>query len=239
MQEKLKDFYLKKIGRRGKIAIWLVDGLRIRRDLDPEFTNYGQHFKFFYIPEDEFWIDREAVPDERGYFIDHLLTEWKWMKRGEGYLQALDKADLIEKSEREKSREVKKIIERDLKERLEAIHQSLLGQTKGKIAIWLVDGRLVRSLFLPYFTEGGHHLKYAFIPEKEIWLDNDLVPEERSYVLLHEIYEHGLMKKQGLTYAQSHKKASRLEWQCRHFPQRLPACLAKFGWESNDIFKIE
>lgn len=226
-----KDIYLKKLGRRGRITIWLVDGALIRKELDPEeFTNFGQHFKFSYIPEYEFWIDKEAVPDERKYFIDHLLAEWKFMRKGDSYFKALEKADLIEKSEREKSREVKKIINRDPSEQLKAIRRRLLGKAKNEVAVWLVDGNLVRSVFLPYFTEGGHNLKYSFIPKEEIWLDNDLITEERPYVILHELYERSLMEK-GSYYSQAHRKASKLEWQARHNPEMLQEKLALLGWE--------
>jgi len=103
-----KDFYLKKIGKRGKIKIWLVDGSKIRRDLDKEFTNFGQHFSFPFIPKYEFWIDKEAVSNERRFFIDHLLVEWKFMKDGYSYSMALKLADEKELSERKKAGDFKK-----------------------------------------------------------------------------------------------------------------------------------
>jgi len=56
--------YLEKIGQRGDITVWSVDGIYVRRNLDEEFTNFGQHYRFECIPENEFWIDIEASPDE-------------------------------------------------------------------------------------------------------------------------------------------------------------------------------
>ena len=58
MEHSLKPPYLNKVGARGSITIWIVDGTYVRTHMDEEFTNYGQHFAFRFIPENEFWIDR-------------------------------------------------------------------------------------------------------------------------------------------------------------------------------------
>ena len=49
------------------------EDLRLMNALDEEFTNFGQHYRFNCIPENEFWLENEATPDERRFFIDHLL----------------------------------------------------------------------------------------------------------------------------------------------------------------------
>jgi hypothetical protein len=82
MAEGLKPPYLKKVGHRGRISIWIVDGTYVRTHIDEEFTNYGQHYRFPNIPEDEFWLDKEGKPDEQKFFIDHLLVEHRLMARG-------------------------------------------------------------------------------------------------------------------------------------------------------------
>lgn len=211
------DYYLKKIGRRGKIEIWLVDGGLVRRDLDEEFTNYGQHFRFKCIPEYEIWIDKEAVANERRFFIDHLLTEWRLMKAGLSFAEASNAADAEEQTERNKAGDFKKIFsEKDFTK----FHRGLLKKTKNGVEIWLVDGRLVRSVLEIGFVQGGHDCVYNFVPKNEVWIDNDLVVSERPYVILHELYERGLMKK-GLTYPDAHRKASRLEWFTRQDPKIL------------------
>ncbi len=206
---------LKKIGRRGKIDIWLVDGSKIRKNLEKEFTNFGQHFRFPFIPEYELWIDQEAVPNERKFFIDHLLVEWQLMRKGVHYLIALEAGEEKERSEREKAGDPKKVFGKDGSADWDKIHQKLLAKTRNGLSVWLVNGRLVRSCFYISFTEGGHDLVYKFIPKNEIWLDNDLLPKEIPYVFLHELYERGQMS-QGLDYATAHKKASRREWQARN-----------------------
>jgi len=52
--------YIKKIDERGNLQIWIVDGSYIRSHIDEEFTNFGQHYSFSYIPKNELWIEREA-----------------------------------------------------------------------------------------------------------------------------------------------------------------------------------
>jgi hypothetical protein len=76
----LKLPYLKKSGQRGRITIWMVDGSYVRTHIDEEFTNYGQHYNFKYIPKDEFLIDQENSPDEQKFFIEHLLVEHRLME---------------------------------------------------------------------------------------------------------------------------------------------------------------
>jgi hypothetical protein len=64
MVEKLKPPYVRKYSSRDNIQIWLVDGEYVRKNIDEEFTNFGQHYRFSYIPMDEFWIDQEAHDQE-------------------------------------------------------------------------------------------------------------------------------------------------------------------------------
>ena len=100
MAEKLKPPYLKKDETRGDYQVWIVDGAYIRGHIDEEFTNFGQHYRYHYIPKNEFWIDREAKPDEHVFFIDHLLVEHDLMAKGASYDDAITQADLVERKVR-------------------------------------------------------------------------------------------------------------------------------------------
>lgn len=51
MSETLKPPYLRKDEQRGDFQVWIVDGSYIRGHIDEEFTNFGQHYRFPYIPE--------------------------------------------------------------------------------------------------------------------------------------------------------------------------------------------
>ncbi len=77
--------YVKQVGERGDLQIWVVDGGYIRGHIDEEFTNYGQHYRFPYIPENELWLDREAAEDEQQFFIDRLLVAQRLMSKGVPY----------------------------------------------------------------------------------------------------------------------------------------------------------
>jgi len=222
-------FHLKKLSRFGKLSAWIVNGQKIRETIEPEFTNFGQHYSFSFIPENELWIDKEASPDERRFFLDHLLMEYKLMEAGLPYERAIEIAGAKEKLERQRAKEVKKILKKTSFPPPNSVHEKLWGETANKISVWIVDGKIVRSVYFVDFTEGGHDLVYSFVPDGQVWLDNDLKAIERPYVLLHELYERSLMKK-GLTYSQAHWRASKLEWSSRHNEDQLKSKLLELGW---------
>ena len=178
-----KKFYLKKLSQRGDIVIWQVDGNCIRRELDEEFTNFGQQYHY-----------------------------------------ALRQADQKEQSERTKAGDLAKVRRVNGQLDVNKIHIRPLGQI-GELSVWLVRGRLTRSILNVDFTEGGHDLVYKFVPANEIWIDDDVMSAERPLVMLHELYERGQMAL-GLTYEQAHAKASELEWRCRHDEKKLVKNLA-------------
>jgi len=229
MKKIKKDFYLKKLDRRGKIVIWEVDGEKVRSNLDEEFTNFGQHFRFSVIPENEFWLDKEATPDERKFFIDHLMVEWSLMKNGVNYNDAIEIADRKERAERLKRELPKGIKDETVRPAIEKIHRRREGKTDDGIDVWIIDGRLVRSVFYLDFTEGGHEFVYNFVPSNEVWIDNDISAKERSFVLLHELFERRLMAK-GMDYDRAHERASKAEWAARHNEKKLKAGLKALGW---------
>jgi hypothetical protein len=230
MTQKLKLPYLKKAGVRGKITIWVVDGTYVRTHIDEEFTNYGQHYNFTYIPKNEFWLDKEAANDEQKFFIDHLLVEHMLMEKGVPYDSALEAADKIEMAERRKAGDVRKLTKGGNLPDPKQVHVRLWKKLENGVSVWIVDGRLVRSVFDDDFTEGGHDYVYEFVPQNEVWIDNDLEEVERPYVLLHELHERNLMAK-GWTYSKAHEDASKIEYHCRHNSNELHLALANEGWE--------
>jgi hypothetical protein len=230
MAHTLKPPYLNKVGARGRITIWLVDGTYVRTHMDEEFTNYGQHFAFKFIPENEFWIDREGKSDEVPFFIDHLLVEHRLMTKGVAYDDALEAADKVERKERKKSGDVDSLTKGGSLPDPARAHETLWKHLTSGVNVWIVNGRLVRSVFDVDFTEGGHDHVYEFVPQNEVWIDNDLEEAERPYVLLHELHERNLMAK-GWDYDHAHEDSSKLEYHCRHNPDELHTALAKEGWE--------
>jgi len=222
--------YIRKAGERGEISIWVVDGTYVRTHLDEEFTNYAQYLVFDCIPKNEFWLDREASEDEQKFFIDHLLVEHRLMKSGVPYDDALARADKVEMAERRKAGDVRKLTRGGNLPDPSKVHVRLWKKLESGVAVWIVDGRLVRSVFDDDFTEGGHDYVYEFVPHDEVWIDNDLEEIERPYVLLHELHERNLMAK-GWPYSKAHEDSSRIEYHNRHHPDGLHLALANEGWE--------
>lgn len=224
----MKKPYLKKHSVVSKFIVWIVDGEYIRDHINEEFTNFGQHYRFPFIPRYEFWIDREYSGDETRFYVDHLLVENRLMAEGKNFCRALDLADKIENRERSKSRLILKRLKRKIHspEIINRIHKKLLTQYSSNVKVWIVDGELVRDLFFIDFTEGGHYKVYHFIPAGEIWIDDDLSPKERKFVILHELHELNRMAK-GWGYSSAHRSASELEYICRHHPAKLKKMICR------------
>jgi len=190
MVNRLKLPYLRKDQERGDFQIWIVDGSYIRGHIDEEFTNFGQHYRYAYIPVNEFWIDEEAKHDERTFFIDHLLAEHDLMAKGMPYEKALVEADRAERRERRRAGDVRKATHRGRQlPDASSVHERLWKKLENGVSVWVVNGRLVRSVFDIDFTAGGHDHVYEFVPEDEVWIDDAITEKERGFVLLHELHE--------------------------------------------------
>jgi len=215
--------YLERICKKNDKIIWLVDASFIRKNIDVEFTNFGHHYRFPFIPKNEFWIDQETYRLERKFFITRLFAEHALMKKGLNYDVALEIADRIEKRQRRVKKIVKKI--KKLKE-----HYLKLKKKKvlmiDQLQVWLVNGKLVRDHFYVDFTLGGHDLVYSFIPKKEIWIEEKLSRREQQFVLVHEFCERDCMSR-GISYHQAHLLANKPELRCRKNPSLLKKMLKK------------
>jgi len=230
MPEQLKKPYLRKDDKRGDIQVWIVDGGYIRGHVDEEFTNFGQHYRFKFIPQNEFWIDEEAENDERRFFIDHMLIEHRLMAKGMKYDEAIVQADLEERKERRRAGDVAKATQHGKKlPDGAAAHERLWKTLENGVSVWIVNGRFVRSVFDIDFTAGGHDHVYEFVPKNEVWIDNDIKENERGFVLLHELHERNRMEN-GLPYSKAHAESSNVECHCRHHPDELHDALAAEGW---------
>lgn len=224
----LHEPYIRKIEEVSPFTVWEVSGPYIREKLSPEFTNFGQHYAYKFIPKHEFWIDKEHAPSECDFFVDHLLTEFKLMDKGEDYAHAHTKACQVESRERHKSDLFRKGLKKDaLQTLIDKIHkEKLISYSNDNIAVWVVNREAVRDRFFVDFTEGGHDYVYNFVPKGEVWLDDDLGQnEDRRFVLLHELHERALMATRDYPYLSAHHSAIILEHKCRHNPKLLEESL--------------
>jgi len=230
MTTPLKMPYIQKVEERGDLQVWIVDGTYIRSHIDEEFTNFGQHYRYLYIPLNELWIDHATKSDEQRFFIDHLLVEHRLMAKGMPYDKALAEADREERKERRRSADVHHLTHygQKLPEGRD-VHERLWKKLENDVSVWVVRGRLVRSVFDIDFTAGGHEYVYEFVPENEVWIDDDIIEEERRYVLLHELHERNRMAS-GCPYSKAHAESSHLEYHCRHHPDELHDALVAEGW---------
>ncbi len=226
----LKPPYLEKVEERGNLHVWIVDGAYIRGHVDEEFTNFGQHYRFPFIPRDQLWIDREATNDERHFFVEHLLVEHALMAKGVPYEKAIEEADRAERRERRRAGDVRRLTGggKKLPEGKD-VHVRLWKKLESGVSVWIVNGRLVRSVFDIDFTAGGHDYVYEFVPQNEVWIDDDILEQERGCVLLHELHERNRMAA-GWPYSKAHAESSKIEFHCRHHPDELHDALAAEGW---------
>lgn len=220
--DKHKKLYIKKIEQISRFNVWLVDGDYIRKNISEDFVNYDQHYHLNVIPEDEFWIDKENIHDEQRYYIDHLVTENRLMKEGMSYEKAYEKAAVVERRERSKSVIMKQLVGamEHPNELINKVHERLLEKYSRNLKLWIVNGELVRDLFFLDFAGGGHGKVYHFIPEDEIWIDDDISQRERKFIILHEMHERNLMEK-GMDYPSAHRSATEIEDFCRHHTDKL------------------
>jgi len=231
----MKKPYIKKFSKLSNFTVWIVDGKYIRDNIDEEFTNYGQHYRFNFIPMNEFWIDKERKSGEEKYYIDSMLVMNRLMAKGVSHDEAVKKADTVERKERAKSNLMKKevAVKKHEEELLKIIHKKLLKEfSTEKIKVWVIDGEAVRNLFFLDFTEGGHEFVYPFVPKEEVWIDNDVGKDEIKFVLLHEMHERKLMKG-GMKYDDAHKSSSEIEYYCRKHLKELDKNLKKEIKENN------
>src|SRR3989344_4799320 len=238
--------YIKKISEVGRFVVFLVDGKYIRVNKDEEFTNFAHHFDFKFIPENELWID-EPSEEESTYFIDNMLAQINALNKGKSLHEAGIIGNMIEKKERKKSeiilKELKRLNHKD--DVLNLIHKKLINKYSKNIKVWLVEGRLVRDLFFLDFVDGGHDKVYNFIPEDEVWIEEDVSLDERKFVILHELHERNLMNEgwfyslndkrsilkssnsKAKVYRSAHEDSSRVEHFCRIHKDKIDEYLER------------
>lgn len=93
---------LRLLGRVDGLAIYLVDGERVRDDVDVDFVNGGNEAVYSYVPPGEIWIDDAQHPIDRTATALHEIVERDLMlNHGMGYDAAHDAANGHERAFRE------------------------------------------------------------------------------------------------------------------------------------------
>jgi len=95
--KKIEYIYRKKIEEREGVAIWIVDGARVRQEFYTDFVMGGHDGRYKFIPMKEVWIDNSISLEEFDYTIEHELLERKLMvEDGLNYNEAHDRASQLE-----------------------------------------------------------------------------------------------------------------------------------------------
>ena len=215
-------FHFKKIGIVGNTSIWIVDGSRIRKELNENFVQSGSRAHFPFIPIDEFWIDADTDHREHRFFIDRFFAEHLLLQTGAKPEKAEAIAATFEHKEREEALSKEMLALKNHQASLiEKIHRKHFAPySSDQLTIWIVDGKLVRDLVFLEYDAGGHDRVYPWIPEREIWIEEALSEKERPFILLHELHERFLMGK-GKKYPEAHHGATIIEDRFRDYPQEL------------------
>jgi hypothetical protein len=89
------------------------------------------------------------------------------------------------------------------------------------LEVKLVDGKKIRDTVCVDFIGGGHALAYpGIIPKGEIWIEQELAPDEQQDILVHELVEFALMSKADMQYTAAHNFANKIEKVFRGFEGR-------------------
>jgi hypothetical protein len=217
-----RDPYIKQLDKIGPHEVWLVDGGHVRKHLEEEFTNYGHGRDPMFrgkIPMNEFWIESGCDPEEIQFFIDRMLAEGYYLSKLMPHLKAERESMKIEKQSRERAdKDRGAYIEG--RENVHLLELSYPNLVTKNVKIFLVDGKKVRNIFDNWFCHGGHCLVYPdYVPNGEIWIDNTSPKNEHDFLLIHELHEYNRMA-DGETYKTAHPKASKIEYECRWYPQK-------------------
>jgi hypothetical protein len=82
---------------------------------------------------------------------------------------------------------------------------------KDGLSIYIIDGNYVRNNFEVDFALAGHHYRWDFIPDNEIWVENTNSKFDIECAITHEITERKDMKDNGTDYEDAHLRALKIE----------------------------
>ena len=190
-QVALSGVYRIYLGKREGQAIWIVDGLKIVRDIYPPFVMGGNDQRYRFNPSNEIWIDNRIGSEELGYTIEHELIERRLMRgKGMTYNRAHNFGLAREKDLRIRDHER---ASRKNRRAPAPVYRLLLKKVKG-ISVWIVDGPTVRRELDGDFCFGTSDLASDYVPPKEIWLDSSMSSEHTHFALLLQLEERAQLE---------------------------------------------
>jgi hypothetical protein len=98
--EKKGPFYRAFFGRRGGLNVWIVDGVAVRLNLNPDFC-FGSHDRRSdFVPTGEVWLDSAMAVEEAYFTLRHQVQERKLRMQGLDLGRAYVRAQLAVFGER-------------------------------------------------------------------------------------------------------------------------------------------
>jgi 8-oxo-dGTP diphosphatase len=101
------------------------------------------------------------------------------------------------------------------------VRKQPIGACPHGLKIFLVDGEVIRNEHDSDFVQGGNPERYKWIPQGQIWIDNNTPRDEIPLVALHECREAHLMHDKHEQYEQAHDEAKELENKFRNHANRV------------------
>ncbi|HTX87389.1 MAG TPA: hypothetical protein VMC08_00235 [Bacteroidales bacterium] len=89
---RLENIYRIPEGSVEGIAIWVVDGYRVRAKIFPDFGLSGNDQEYHFIPPREIWLDGQVSCEEMKYSVATELLERKLLLKGFSYGASYDSA---------------------------------------------------------------------------------------------------------------------------------------------------
>jgi len=253
---KVGGVYRYYIGKEGIYDIWIVDGNQVREKIFSSFLYGGNEQRYPFNPKGEIWIDNAISCEEYYLTLAHELNERHLMaKYGWTYLQAHDSSLALEQVIRKSNEELCTAHEKSLKKvavtdyenikeikslpdsiKLQNIYRVPVDTIDG-IAVWIVDGYMVRKNIYPDFGFSGNDLAYHFIPAGEIWIDGQISCEETLYSIGNELMERkGILAGRSYDDAYSDaidmtllKRAAMKKLASSHFDLEVPDSLTRYA----------
>src|SRR5260370_32076370 len=201
--------------------VYSVDASAIRNIAQPdeEFGNFATCEEFpDLIPKGEIWVGEKNLDKEGVFFIADALTRMTEKEKGSPDEKAYTAGLNVERALREKLTGIKFRAGRPHKRvppRVYVEPYITLPDLKFPIAVWRVDGNVVRSFYKTDYTEGGHGYVYRWVAMHQIWIEKDLDRWELPYILSHEYLELRLMRDEGIEYDEAHDICSKVEFKLR------------------------
>jgi|WetSurMetagenome_2_1015567.scaffolds.fasta_scaffold00794_16 hypothetical protein len=226
-------------GSENGYRIWIIDGSQVRQYIYKEFLYGGNEQRYIFNPKGEIWIDNAISCEEFDLTVAHELNERHLMaKFGWTYETAHDSSLGLEQVIRHRNQKLSSAHEALLRKvsvydsynkkeirslpdsvRLQNIYRIPEGMRDG-IAVWVVDGYMIRKDLYPDFGFSGNDLAYHFIPAGEIWIDGQVSCEETEYSIALELKERQLMAS-GMSYSDAYEDAVQMVREMRRSMEKI------------------